>query len=87
MFEESTAVARYDAVTQEVAIADLAALVARAQPTRMVPVLPPRPHVAPAPARAPAKRRLRVGLGLLVFVAVLATWGVVAYEVWYLFLR
>jgi len=95
LFDDSTAVAGYDAVTTLVPIADMASLVAAAQPTSMVRVLA-RPaalaagsvvsHRAPAPVRPPRRRR-RIGLALFVTATAAAVWTLTAYEIWYLFLR
>ena len=94
VFEVLTAVARYDAVTTQVAIADLAPLLRAAQPTSMVPALV-RPaamavgsvvsHPVAAPVAEP--RRRRIGLALFVAAIAAAVWAIAGYEVWYLFLR
>ena len=88
-WDESTAVAGYDDVTQQVAVADLAQLVAQAQPTRMVPVLKRPARVAAGTARteSPRRRRPRFALGLFVLLALAAAWAMAAYEAWYFFLR
>ena len=89
LFDESTAVARYDAVTTQVAIAELAPLLAAAQPTRMVPALVRPAAMATgsvvsrrSAASLPLPRRRRWGLAVFVFLTLVVTWGVVAYEVW-----
>lgn len=98
VFEESTAVAHYDAVTTRVAIADIAPLVAAAQPTSMVEALRrpaamatgsvvSHPAVAAAvPALAPSRRR-RTGLAIFVALTTAAVWAVAACELWFLVLR
>ena len=98
VFDESTAVAHYDAVTTRVAIADMAPLVAAAQPTCMVPVLA-RPAAmatgsvvshpavaAPVPVVVPSRRR-RTGLAIVVGVSTALVWAVAVYELWFLVLR
>lgn len=98
VFEESTAVAHYDAVTTRVAIADIAPLVAAAQPTSMVAALArpaalaagsvvSHPAVAASvPALAPGRPR-RTGLAIFVAVTTAAVWAVAACELWFLVLR
>ncbi len=89
-WDESTAVAGYDDVTQQVGVAELAQLVAQAQPTRMVPVLerPARVAAGTATRKSPQQKRpRRFALGLLAFTALLVAWGAAAYEAWYFFLR
>ncbi len=80
--------AGYDDVTQQVAVADLAQLVAQAQPTRAVPVLRRPARVAQGTAKRQAPRRpRRFALGLLALLLLSAAWAVAAYEAWYFFLR
>jgi hypothetical protein len=87
-WDESTAVAGYDDVTQQVAVADLAALVAQAQPTRAVPVLRRPTRVAQGTAERPSpRRRRRIGLGIFILLTAGAIWAMAVYEAWYFFLK
>src|SRR5687768_16252698 len=96
--EQTTAVVCYDAVTLKVSAADIAAAplpagsspavpVAIEEVDTTVPILVARASAADTTDTTPPVARRRLGLGLLVLVALLAAWGVAGYQLWVLVLR
>jgi hypothetical protein len=80
--EETTAVARYDAVTRKVAVEDILG----ADLPASAPAAPPLAAGTTASTRT-VRRPRRTALGMLIAVAAILAWSVAAYEAWYLFLR
>lgn len=81
--EETTAVARYDAVTRKVAVEDI---LGADLPASVVSAAPPLAAGTTASTRT-VRRPRRTALGMLVVLAATLAWSVAAYEAWFLFLR
>ena len=83
--EETTAVARYDAVTRKVAVEDILGA-DLPSPVAPLAVAPPLAAGTTASTRT-VRRPRRTALGMLVVLTAMLAWSVATYEAWYLFLR